>query len=477
MLTLWGPLDLFTLFTLMSALSPQKVLFNETKILLLLAIPLMLGQVIESSNGFFTTILIAHLNHHALAAGALVSNLFITLMVFMWGVLVSISSLVAQKHGANDAEGVAQIVRDGLCLAALLVIPAMALLWNAAPLLLFFGQHPHTVTLARAYLHGLAWSIPADFYSIVILQFIIGLGHSRVLLFFNLIWIPISLLCSYVLMFGKWGFTAMGITGTGWGWTIGMWFASIALTLYIFLNPNYRRYLLGHFKTKSFRYLGEILKVGLPLAGMFCIEVSFFMAMALLMGHISSQTLAANQIVLQYVGLLSGVLSFCLAQALTVRVGHTTGAGDIIAAKRASYIGAIIAVACMLLIGLCYWFVPYWLIAVDLDMHAAINKAIVNDAKHFFMIAAIFQIVEAVRIALFGSLRGLNDTSFTMLTSLLSFWGVAFPLGYFLAIHQHWGGNGVWWGMVLGAVCGVALLFWRLEHIFKIYYAKNCLSN
>jgi MATE family multidrug resistance protein len=48
-------------------------------------------------------------------------------------------------------------------------------------------------------------------------------------------------------------------------------------------------------------------------------------------------------------------------------------------------------------------------------------------------------------MSLFGALRGLKDTHFTLLISILTFWGIALPLGYLLATYFHLAGTGLWW--------------------------------
>ncbi|MFK9658421.1 MATE family efflux transporter, partial [Escherichia coli] len=84
-------------------------------------------------------------------------------------------------------------------------------------------------------------------------------------------------------------------------------------------------------------------------------------------------------------------------------------------------------------------------------MNQASHQEIIHYAVQFFAIAAIFQLFEAARISLFGALRALHDTKFPLLTSAISFWCIALPIGYFLAIKCHLDGVGIWWGMVAGA--------------------------
>jgi MATE family multidrug resistance protein len=443
---------------------------KEIKILLILALPLVITGLIEASVGFTSTLMVANLGHYQLAALGLVSNLFTTLMVVIWGILSATSVLVSQYHGANNQSAVARVFRDSILLSLILSIPAMVLLWIVSPILLLFGQPPAIVTLTTHYLHALAFAMIPDFTGIVMLQFVMGLGHTRVNLLFSLLWVPATILCNYVFIYGKWGIPAFGIAGIGWGTTVSFWITTLILAVYLYLDHNYRPY-LDNAATKNERSrLKELFKVGVPLGGMFCIEVSFFMVLALLMGHISLESLAANQITLQFVSQFT-VVSFSLAQAITVRMGHTIGAKDIAAAERAGYMGIIIGLVFMCLIAMLYWFFPSLLIAIDIKIHDPANITLVHLAKRFMMLAALFQLFEIVRITTFGALRSLRDTKFTMLISSVMFWGIALPCGYLLAFKIHWQGMGLWSGLVVGAAAGALILFMRFRNRIRVYYA------
>lgn len=450
---------------------------KEIKILLMLALPLVITGLIEASVGFTSTLMVAHLGHYELAALGLVSNLFATLMVIMWGTLGATSVLISQYYGAKNQAAIARVFRDSILLALLFSIPAMILLWNIAPLLLLLGQHPQIVALTNKYLHALAFAMIPDFTGIVMLQFLTGLGHTRVNLFFSLLWVPATILSNYVFIFGKWGIPAFGIAGIGWGTAVSFWITTLILAIYLYLHENYRPYLQSGAAKNEHSRLKELFKVGIPLGGMFCIEVTFFMILAILMGRISLEALAANQITLQYVGQFT-VVSFSLAQAITVRMGHTIGANDIAAAERAGYMGIILGLIFMSLIALLYWFFPALLIAVDIKIHDPINQALIHLTKQFLSLAALFQLFEMIRITSFGALRSLRDTKFTMLISSVMFWGIALPCGYLLAFKVHWQGMGLWAGMVIGAAAGALILFMRFRNRIRAYYVStNMITN
>lgn len=441
-----------------------KHVYSEAKALSGLAVPLIITGMVNAPLGFFSTLLLAHLGHPSLAAGAIVIWLYSTLMTLAWGILSAISILVARHCGANDTHGIGAVLRDGLLFVLLVSFPLMLLIWHTPFFLLYFGQEPIIVVLASTYLHALTWSIPPNLFILVLEQFLIGLGQTRVNLGFTIFFVPLNIVTSYLLMFGKIGLPAFGISGLGWGVTISTWILAVCLSFYIYKKKYYREILMSARYMKHHSRLGELLYLGLPMGAMFSMELAFFLTLALFMGYISSHALAANQITMQYMGILATII-FCTAQAITVRISYSVGANEIHNIPYITISGIMIACLFAFIIATTYWFMPELYIAIDLNVHDPRNYEVLLYTKQFFAVAAIFQILEAARIGLFGALRGLGDMRFVLLTSIIMFWGIAFPVGYYLAIVWKWQGVGFWWGITFGSAFGIALLMMRLCYL------------
>ena len=441
---------------------------NNVYPLLILAVPLALTGLLQSSTFFFETMFLAHLGPEALAAGGLVSWLFGTFIVIAIGILSSINILVAHKYGSKDYNGISLVVRDGIWLAFLLAICSFILFWNLSPLFILLGQNPAIVHLAQTYLHALAWGLLPNLLMFALLEFIIGLGHARVLLIVSLISVSLTLFLSFTLIFGKFGFPALGIAGAGWGTSISYWITAVFLFVYVSFNKEYRAYLSNLFKPTKQSYVQELFKLGISIGIMYCVEVAFFLALTLVTGSLSSQLLAANQIALQYMGTLM-TLIFSIAQAITVRMGHLLGAKQNDAAKQACYVGVGLSACFMMSVALFYLGIPATLISIDFDIHNPKNSELVRLATQLLLVSALFQIFEAMRISLFGALRALKDTRFTLFVSIISFWGIALPVGYLLTTQLGFNETGLWWGMVLGAGFSLLLLFWRFKIKIALY--------
>ena len=439
----------------------QKIT-NDLHPLLKLAIPLALTGLVQSSTYFFQTLFLAHLSSDSLAAGSLVSWFFGTLAVILFGTLSSINILIAHKYGADDHDGISLVVRDGLLLSIILVIPAFLLIYNMPSIFLILGQTPAITALAKSYLYALAWGLLPNFVMISLFEFIIGIGHARIIMIFTVISVSLNIFFSNALIFGKYSMPALGIAGAGWGMSISYWITAFILTVYLLTSKIYKSYFKNICKIRNPSYLLELLQIGLPMGLMFSFEVAFFFAMTLLMGSLGNHLLAANQVVMQYLGSFISVV-FSIAQAITVRMGHLLGAKNIRSAKRVYYVGFIMTITFIGICSIFYGFFPDALISIDFNVHDSDNAELIHYAKQFFSIAAFFMIFESIRISLFGALRGLKDTRFPLLISIISFWGISLPIGYLLATYFHFNGAGLWWGMVIGAGFSASILYWRFK--------------
>ncbi len=433
---------------------------KDTRILLALAIPLIASGLVEASLGFTSTIFLSHLGAKILAIGSLVAWFFATLMIILWGLFSAVSVSVSNRHGAKDELGIAYVIRDGFWLAIGLTIPTTILIWNMSPILHALGQSEELVSIATPYLHALSWSILPDFLGLLLIQLVIGLGHARTNLVFIISWVILNITADYVLIFGHLGFPAMGIVGLGWGTSFSFWVTTVAWFAYLLCRQQYRPYFKHLFSFSAPYYYKELITVGLPAGVMWCIEVVFFFAMFLIIGHMGVQYLAAAQVAMQYIGLFVAVL-FSIAQAVTVRMSNRLGANDLDAGKNAVHSGLLIALSLMSLLAVCAWVFPDYLIAVDFNPHLLRNAIVTYYAKIFLSIGVGFLLLEAVRITLFGALRGLKDTRSTLIGSLLSFWLIAFPLGYAFSYYTNMGSIGMWLGLLMSGFFGVGFLCWR----------------
>lgn len=93
--------------------------------------------------------------------------------------------------------------------------------------------------LAESYLHALTWGLLANFITVALMELVIGLGKTRIVLFFSALNVLLNILFSFALIFGSFGLPALGVAGAGWGSTIGFWITGLFFRgMYLGINNS-----------------------------------------------------------------------------------------------------------------------------------------------------------------------------------------------------------------------------------------------
>lgn len=442
-------------------------ILNEAKENISLSIPLIASWLIYALSGFIGTMMVARLGEDALAASVLIATIWMVLSAFFFGLLNSVSVLVAHQYGARNYDAISWIMGQSFLLALVICAPVMLIMAFIPMLLRSLIQNQHVLALSIDYAHALLWSTPGLEILVILEQFFNGIGRTKLSLGVSLIEVPFEILLIYIFVFGKLGLPAFGIAGVGYGFTASYTITVILLGLYLhyarFAQPFHIFKKIGRV---SKQYCKELITVGFPIGLMYLIEITAFTAATLMMAKFNTVALAAHQITMQYLGFTIN-MAFAMSQTVAIRIGHNIGRGDLTGVEYSSYVGLGLGCIFMFFIFLIYIFFPEWLLRIDIDIYKPENAALVKQTISFLMILGVFQLFDNIRIIEAGALRGLKDTRFPMYLSFICFWLVGLVSAYIFAFLMRWEGIGIWAGLTLGIAVGAVLFFLRLKKILS----------
>ncbi|GAA0575427.1 MATE family efflux transporter [Caenispirillum bisanense] len=452
---------------------PSAAWRGELKETLRLGLPLALTQLAQIGLETTDVMMMGHLGPEALAAGSLGLNLFLAVLLFGIGVTAATSPLIAQALGRRNARDARRAYRQGLWMAAVIGVPGMAVLWNAESILLALGQPPQASADAGIYLFWASWALVPALMFMVSRALLAAFTLTRVVLGLSIAAIGVNATLNYALMFGNWGFPALGLAGAGIATSIVATLQAAALFLYVTRARRVRRlHVLARLWRPDWPTFGAILRIGLPIGLTMVMEMGMFAAAVFLMGLISLDALAANQIAIQ-IASITFMVPMGLSQAATVRVGLAVGRGDPAGALRAWQAALAGGLAFMSLAALTFWFAPLWLVVLYLGWEAA-DQPVAGLAVAFLAVAAGFQLADATQVISSGALRGLKDTRGPMVIAATGFWVIGVPLGALLAFGVGLGGVGIWWGLLAGLVTAAVLLSLRfLDRVRRLKYTDS----
>src|SRR5579863_6366651 len=98
---------------------------NEIKSIITIALPLMAAFLAQRGMQFIDTLMMGWIGPTALAAGAIGTSLFGTVVIFCMGVLSAIGIIIVREKGANNFSQIKLTMQHGYCLALFLSVPCM----------------------------------------------------------------------------------------------------------------------------------------------------------------------------------------------------------------------------------------------------------------------------------------------------------------------------------------------------------------
>lgn len=439
----------------------------EARALIVLALPMIVGNVAWSGIAATDLLLLGRLGPDAVASGALGINLYTALLVFGMGLVTAASPMIAAERGArlHSVRDIRRTVRQTLWAAILLCIPAWLLLWQCEALLIAMGQDRALAQGAGELMRGLQWALLPYLGFLTLRNYISALERPMWGVIVVILAIPFNLGIGWALIFGHLGLPALGMFGAGLAGSASSLFMLLGMVAVVMLDRRFRRYrLFGRFWVADWPRFATVWRIGLPIAITLGLEVTVFNAAVFLMGLIDRASLAAHAIAIQ-IAALSFMVPLGIGQAATVRVGVAFGRRDAAAIGRAGWLAIGIGTAFALVAGAVLIAVPLPLIAIFIDVADPANRQVVTLAVSFLAVAALFQIVDCAQAVGAGVLRGLQDTRVPMMIAAVGYWVIGIGVGVLLAFQLRMGGVGIWWGLAsgLGVVAVLITARWAMR--------------
>ena len=417
-----------------------------------LALPIILSQLAYSLLGLIDTVMAGQAGAADQAAVALGVALWLPVFLSLMSVVQALSPIVAHHFGAGDHAAIVRDTHEGLWLTLAFSVLPLALMPTVTPFMHWAKIDPLLIDKTVLFLWGILLGLPAALLFRTLSFYCASINRTRPMMVLAFMGLGINALFNWLLIWGHWGFPALGGPGCGWATGIGMWFSLIALAAWTAWAPAYRScYLWRKPAWPSWAAQKKLLRIGLPMGGAALVEVATFSSIALFVGQFGAAQIAANQVALNFSAMIF-MIPTGLAAALTIRIGQKLGSG---AARDARFV-AWSGIALGLLIATLA--IPFILLGRDAIVSLYSPDATVRQiASTLMLFSAIWQFADATQVIAMGALRGYKITLMPMLMMAAAFWIVGIPLGIWLG-YTGWPGQaplevyGFWIGLVSGLV-------------------------
>lgn len=430
-----------------------------------LAWPVLIAQLSSMTQMVSDTVLTGRYGTTDLAAVAVGSGIYISVVMLMVGILQAVAPTVAHHVGAGRNDEIGPAVQQGFWLALALSVPAMLFLRHPDWLMQLADVSPEVDTRARDYLATIAWGLPAVFLYRTFYAFTNALGRTRVLMFISLTTTAVHIPLSWALINGHLGLPAMGGVGCAVSSACICWLAVVSALIHVQRTPAYQPYhLFSRWQPPRAAQLGELLRLGLPMGFSSFVEITSFTLIALLVARLGATVVAGHRIVGNLSALIY-MLPLAIAIATLVLVGQALGGHDGTGARRAARAGIVFATGLSTLVSIGVWFVREPVMAAYTT-----DPAVRELAVSLVIYICLYQFFDAIQTVAAHALRGYKITFGPMLIHTVCFWGIGLAGGNWLSFHglgsllPPQGVAGFWQAAVLSTVAASVLFGFYLHY-------------
>lgn len=422
------------------------------KSMLAIAIPIALQNLITSSLNMVDTLMISSLGQASIAAVGLANQLFFFYILISFGINSGSSIFIAQFWGKEDIKSIRKVLGLALSISTIVgVIFTIVAFFFPELVMSVFIKEPEVIKLGSDYLRvvSLSYIITAIGFSYSVA--LRSTGKPNVPMIVSAISFVTNTAFNYVLIFGKFGFPALGVKGAAWGTVIAR---VVEITIIIYsvysskgpLSASLRE-LINWNKEFINKYFKTTYPVILNEAFWSLGQIMYSIAYA----RIGEEATAAVQIASTVQNVFFVVVRG-LANACTVMVGNRIGAGE----EKDAYNYATKFLTISTVIGLILALTLSLTPDLTLKLFKGLDSNLYDLTKKLLITMGFFFTLRMFNAtAIVGVFRGGGDTKFAAYIDIIGAWVIGVPLAFFGAL-------------VLKLPVYYVLALVSLEEIFKV---------
>jgi MATE family multidrug resistance protein len=382
------------------------------------------------ANGFWNLqltidrIYLGFLSTESLGAAIAVMGVFWVPMALLQGTSGYITTFVAQYFGANENEKIGAVTWQAIFVALCGGLAFLFLNQHSPWFYSFIGHSNHMQILEVEYFNAVAYSALPTALVAVVSGFFTGLGQTKKIIGINMFGLALNALLDYVIIFGKFGFPALGIAGAGYATAIAAWGAALYGFHQIWKadqSLKFRAYSSMH---PNLQLLKQFLKFGLPSGLQWALEGLAFTVFLIIMGRLpNGEAALASSSIAVTVMMLSVLPCMGVAQAVMSLVGQNLGDKQPDKAEAIAWAGVHVSLVYMSFIGFTFFTLPeFYLSWFANKENPNLWTEVTSMTPALLKIVACFTLLDSMYLNISLALKGAGDTRFVSLVALIVPW-------------------------------------------------------
>ncbi len=427
------------------------------KAIFLLAVPMILELVMESTFAVVDIYFVGQLGSSAVATVGLTETYLFLLYSVAMGLAMAVTAIIARRVGEKDKTGAGKSAVQSIFLSLLISLPfTIAGIFFAKDMLALMGGDPWSLEHGYRYTQ---WMLGGN--AVIVLLFVInaifrGAGDAAIAM--RVLWIAngLNIILDPLLIFGWGPIPAMGIEGAAIATTIGRGIA-VGIQLWtLFKGGRHIQVYLTDLVWDAKRII-NIIKTSLGGVGQMIVAMSSWIFLMRILADVGSEAVAGATIAMR-VMLFTLMPAWGLSNAAATLVGQNLGAGNPDRAESSVWKIGFYNMIFLIGVSIVYFFFNRSLVSIFTD-----DIRVIAIGGEWLRILSYAYFIYGWWMVSVQAFNGSGDTSTPTKINLVFFWLIQIPLAYLLAIHWHWDHSGVFWAVFFSETAVGLFTLWLFK--------------
>ena len=407
----------------------------------LLAVPMVLELVLESTFAVVDIFFVAQLGASAVATVGLTESYLFLLYAIAMGLAMAVTAVVARRIGEHKRDEAAVTAVQAVIIAVLASLPfTVAGIVYAQDLLRLMGADAWTLEHGYRYTQ---WMLGGN--AVILLLFVInavfrGAGDAASAM--RVLWVAngLNIVLDPLLIFGWGPVPAMGIEGAAIATNIGRG-VGVLMQLWILLRGGQHIRVARAQLAWHGAIAWNILRTSFGGIGQMIVAMTSWIFLMRILASVGSEAVAGATIAIRIM-MFTLMPAWGMSNAAATLVGQNLGAGEPGRAEASVWRIGWYNMAFTVAVSVLFFAMPETLIAIF-----TADPGVIAIGAEWLRILSFSFFVYGWWMVAVQAFNGAGDTVTPTKINLVFFWLIQIPLSYWLALRLGWQQTGVFWGV------------------------------
>ena len=290
--------------------------------------PILLSLLAQNVINVTDTAFLGHVSEVALGASAMGGLFYICIFTIAFGFSTGSQIVIARRNGEQQYKEIGNLFYQGIYFQIGLAAVMFILSYCFSPLILKrIVASEHIYEAATSYLNWRVFGAFFSFSGVMFRAFFLGTTQTKTLTLNSVVMVLSNVVFNYILIFGKFGFPALGIAGAAIGSSLAELVSLVFFILYTRSRIDCKKYGLDRIPKFCMEVLKRMLNVSFWTMIQNFFSLSTWFLFFLYVEHLGERSLAVTNIIRNVSGILFMVL-MAFASTCGSLVSNLIGAGE-----------------------------------------------------------------------------------------------------------------------------------------------------